>query len=61
MSQPNIKAEQMEYRNTLAKITIKVHDIEITRVYGIEDGQLSEKAKEELQEVVDTLLDTSEI
>lgn len=61
MSIPNQAELQAEWLNTLCKITVRVHDNEITRVYGIEDGQLSEIAKEELQDMVDTLLDTSEL
>lgn len=59
MSAPNPQSELAEYINTSMKITIQVHGETLERVYGLQDGQVPESAKEGLQNMVDILLDNS--
>lgn len=61
MSTPNEADLKAEWLNTNMKIEITVHGNSIYRNFGLEDGQVPQSAKENLQEIVDTLLDTSEL
>jgi hypothetical protein len=50
-----------EWLNTTAEITITIHNNTLERRFMLVDGKLPENINEKLQEVVDTLLDTSEL
>jgi hypothetical protein len=58
MSKPDEKAEWL---NTTMNIAITVHGQTIDRNYTVSDGQIPEEMQGRVQDMVDTLLDTSEI
>lgn len=59
MSKPN---EKEEWLNQTITITVtNEHGNELYRKYGLRDGQLPDFMQRELQDIVDTLLDTSYI
>ena len=61
MSNPNHAAEMGEFMNTRMQIVIKIHGNDLERSYQLDDGKIPENMENNLQEMVDTLLDTSEL
>lgn len=59
MSQPNAKGEWL---NQTITITVRNEQgNELYRKYALKDGQLPDSMQTSLQDIVDTLLDTSEL
>jgi len=59
MSQPNAKGEWLNQKIKIIVMTEGGN--ELYRNYELIDGQVPQSAKEGLQDMVDTLLDTSEL
>ena len=62
MSYPNEAERKAEWLNQSFEVHVKREDGQyLWRKYKLDDGQVPQSAIDELQELVDTLLDMSEI